>query len=178
MKRERQTKEDYLISAAEFKGLIDRWIRLYTTTSRKFGAASTDEFFKVGKCLEKGADVFDSMMVSDLWSLKDESAYIHFLKRVESILPCYGGSKAEKERESPDPGKWLPVCLYEVIADDLRTFRVDLRRFTMDLQKYHGKTKIRVLLDSNRPMTNFYYGLETRMYREHPNHKDSLNVFN
>ena len=177
MTRENQTQEDYIKSTNEFKRLIDMYFRLCKKSASHFGASDTIEFFKVGKSLERGADIFDEMMHSDMFMLKNESVYIHFWKKVEIDFPCYNCSQSERERQFQDPGKTLPVSLYRVIAKDLNAFSNDLGRFVIDLQKYHGKTKIRCLLDSDKSMSAFYFRLESRMYRENPGRTDLLDVF-
>jgi hypothetical protein len=177
MKRKIQTKEDYLKSASEFKQIIDRWVRLYNKMSLTFGASSTTDLLKVGKSLEKGADIFDDMMSHDIVSPNIEFVSIYFYNCIELSHPNYNCSQSEKEKCYPDPGKTLPICLYENIAHDLRVFSNDLMGFTIDLQKYHGKTRIRVLLDSDRPMNHFYFGLESRMYKENPDNRDLSKIF-
>jgi len=171
------TELDYIHSGNEFKSIIDLWCKLYRKTSHSFGAASTHKFFEVGTRLEKGAIIFDEMMCSDFPLSKYEPVNIYFSNAVESLNPDYNITMEDKEITCPDPGKLIPVCIYGNIAAQLRAFHKILSEFSIGLQKYHGKTKIRVLLDCNTPMDMFYFGLESRMYNENQTSGELENVF-
>jgi len=144
-----------------------------------FGADTTTNFFKVGKCLERGAKTFDEMMFKDypLLRLHNLPVQSYFFQTIRNVNPRYVYDHEAKRSSSPDPGKWVPVCVYGVIANDLKSFGEHLSKFVIGLQKYHGKTKIRVLLDSSKYMDYFYFELESRMYREYPDNTESSNMF-
>ncbi len=177
MRRARQTKEAYLLSSGEFKKIIDEWVRLYNKTSLLFGAATTTDFFRAGKCLERGSVIFDEMMYSDYPLSKCESVSIYFSNAVELSNPSYHISTEEKEHRCPCQNKTIPLCTYRLLAKDLKSYSESLSKFVIDLQKYHGKTKIRVLLDSTEYLTNFYFDLESRMYREYENSENLSAIF-
>jgi len=179
MARAHQTKEDYLISSGEFKTIIDEWVRLYNKTSLLFGAATTTNFFRVGKCLERGSVIFDGMMFKDFpcLSLHTRSIENYFYSSILAVNPRYIHNADEKTLECPDLGKTIPLCMYSLLATDLKSYSEYLSKFVIDLQKYHGKTKIRVLLDSTKYITDFYFELESRMYREYENCENLSDVF-
>lgn len=179
MRRTRQTREDYLISSGEFKTIINEWVRLYNKTSLLFGAATTTNFFKVGKCLERGAVIFDEMMFKDFpyLSLHTRPIENYFYSSILTVKPRYIHSLSEKNSECQDPGEMIPLCTYGSLAKDLKSYSESLSKFVIDLQKYHGKTRIRVLLDSTKYITYFYFELESRMYREYENCENLSDVF-